>query len=321
MKILGKILLVILIAGTILSVVAVCLVRFNVQSGAPDETDPPGISDETDPPGETEPPADSDETDPPVVPEEFEEIVNFENRDFVIRNVFGESYVSEDVYASRYITTVSGSSMTSAGTDLNGDDDYNACSYFTKLYPITQDSYYTLYVNAKNARVGGYSGVVFASDASDKPYFVYGAINNGRDNATGECDLRLRYGYHSHNGKIDGLITEPRFVQDLDSDGYGQYKIVYDGLTVTVYTMSRGEWTAVYFGGNSSSFTLPEGCSVAVGVYNRHGYGETSQSEGALANGQRTTNICGVRIVVKEDVVELPEASDEAELPVGSVTD
>ena len=55
MKILGKILLIILIAAVVFGAVAVCLIRFNVSSDPPDEKL------QTDVPGETEEP---DETDP-----------------------------------------------------------------------------------------------------------------------------------------------------------------------------------------------------------------------------------------------------------------
>jgi hypothetical protein len=49
------------------------------------------------------------------------------------------------------------------------------------MFPITAETDVTLYVKAKNHRVGGYCGLIFAADAEDHPYFIYGALANGSE--------------------------------------------------------------------------------------------------------------------------------------------
>jgi uncharacterized repeat protein (TIGR02543 family) len=147
------------------------------------------------------------------------------------------------------------------------------------MFPITAETDVTLYVKAKNHRVGGYCGLIFAADAEDHPYFIYGALANGSDGDTGRCEIRARYRYHNDKADIGSKLSDTNFrvAQEL-ADGYGQYKIVYKGLTATVYTKTADGWVQVTFGEDMQSFTLKEGSYISIGIYSRHGHGNMERT-------------------------------------------
>ncbi|MBR6726857.1 MAG: InlB B-repeat-containing protein, partial [Clostridia bacterium] len=212
--------------------------------------------------------------------------IDFTKLTYVARSNNGSAAVSLTDYANLYTTTATATSLTSVPTNNNSSStDSYAKAYYAALAPISADSSYVLYLDAKNVNRGGYSGFVFAADADGKPYFVYGALNNGRDNDTGNCELRPKYGDHSETTLS---TTWYKAAQALTADNCGQYKIVYEGLTATLYTKlsaSPDVWTQVKFG-SMESFTLAEGSYVAIGVYNRHG----------LPSYARTTDIYNASI-------------------------
>lgn len=206
--------------------------------------------------------------EPVVKPELATNPVDFTTLDYIIKDYEGIEDVSEDVYNNLFTTTKTAETLASvpAAGNTDVDTDKNAKGYFAKLLPITEDSYYELTLKAKNNRPGGYCAFVFAADAANKPYMVYGGLNNGGDNDKDKCELRASFGHHA-----DRLSnTYFKEAQDLDENDYASYKVVYEGLTATVYTLIGGEWTQVTFG-DLKAFTLAAGSYVAIGAYNRHG--------------------------------------------------
>ena len=232
--------------------------------------------------------------------------IDFTKLTYVARSNDGSAAVSLSDYADLYTTTATTNSLTSVPTNSNDNStDSNAKAYYANLAKIDATTSYVLYFDAKNVRTGGYAGFVFATDANGKPYFVYGALNNGRDNDLGNCELRPKYGKHSDTTLS---TTWYKAAQALTADGCGQYKVVYEGYTATVYTKlsaSPNVWTQVKFG-SMESFTLAEGSYVAIGVYNRHG----------LPTAARTTNIYNASIegIVQAEIPDSATAVDFANL-------
>jgi hypothetical protein len=154
----------------------------------------------------------------------------------------------------------------------------------TKTFPITEETNYVYYVNAKNNRVGGYTGVIYAVDAAGKAYILYGAHGNGGDDDTSKCLLRAAK--NDFANELFGARKEYAVKQDLTADGFGQYKIVYTGYKVQVFTLSDGEWKLANFGGSNDTITLSAGSQLAIGIYNRE----------SGKDNQRTCAITGSRI-------------------------
>lgn len=217
--------------------------------------------------------------------------IDFTKLDYKIRDwKSNKAYTLEEFNA--WITTdVKANSLATNATDANdpennngGEDDQFATAYFSKLFKITSATSATLYVKAKNNRLGGYCGLIFAADADDHPYFVYGALNNYGDGDQSKSDLRARYRYHNNDSTIGSQLSTAKvqLVQKLDDDGYANFKIVYEGLTATIYTETADGWTKVVFG-DMESFTLKEGSYIALGIYSRHGHANKSRT-GTLLN-------------------------------------
>ena len=154
----------------------------------------------------------------------------------------------------------------------------------TKSYPITADTEYVYYVNAKNNRVGGYTGLIYAMDPGNRAYMLYGALANGGDDDQSKSCLRASFGDFSN--ELFGAKKEALIKQDLTADGFGQYKFVYTGYKVQVFTMSGGEWVLVKFAGQHDTITLKEGSKIVVGIYNRE----------SGKDNQRTCTITGSKI-------------------------
>ena len=228
--------------------------------------------------------------DAPVVePELATNPVDFTTLEYIIRDWKSKEAVSQDDYNVLFTNTITADTFASASADgnTNDDKDSNAKAYYAKLLPITEDSYYELTFKAKNNRDGGYCGFVFAADAENHPWFVYGGISNHADHNSAESDLRARYRYHNDDGSIGSQLSGTAFKKalDLDEAGFASYKVVYEGLTATVYAMAGGEWVHVVFG-DMEAFTLTAGSSVAIGVYNRHGL--TKQRTATLTDAALT---------------------------------
>ena len=133
-----------------------------------------------------------------------------------------------------------------------------AMTYATKLATITNESYFEITLDAKNNTAGTNSGFVYAIAADGTVYSV---------------------------------------ARDLDAEaaaeGYGQYKVVYDGLVVTVYVMANGDWTQL-----GDAVTVAAGTSVAVGIANGASDftydDETGDVLGTPAQNQNTATIANV---------------------------
>ena len=209
--------------------------------------------------------------------------INFTAFDYQNRDWKSHKAYTQEEFNALITTETKANSLSTYATDANApknsdDEDNFATAYFSKMFPITAETDVTLYVNAKNHRVGGYCGLIFAADAENHPYFIYGALANGRDDDTGRCELRARYRYHNNDSSIGSQLsgTSFRVTQEL-VDGFGQYKIVYKGLTVTVYTKTADGWVQVTFG-DMKNFTLKEGSYISLGIYSRHGHAEKKRT-------------------------------------------
>ena len=183
-------------------------------------------------------------------------------------------YGATSEFAELYTITVTDTSIV---TGLNPDyktfkkadgttdkySGYEQRTYFSaEMFAISETTSYELVISSKLNRKGGYAGLVFACDAANYPYFVYGAFDNQSDTA-GKSELRVRKGVHGTSASQN----EKAFLTLLtDTDGYGTIKVVYEGYNVSFYGLvAEDKWEE--FGG--MSITLPKGAKVAPGVFNR----------------------------------------------------
>ena len=136
------------------------------------------------------------------------------------------------------------------------------------MYNITSTTSYEYTFEAKNDRAGGYVGVVFAYDVNGKlPYFAYGEFDNRSDK--GSCiHIRYRKGHSEAESYACAVNTnEVTAVVKQTTDGYGQYKVIYEGFNVKFcYLNTSGAYVQL-----GSTITLPAGSKVCVGVYSRAG--------------------------------------------------
>ena len=240
--------------------------------------------------------------------------VDFTALDYIIRDWKSKEAVSAEDYNKLFTNTITADTFASksAAGNTDNDKDDNAKAFYAKLATITENSYYELTFKAKNNRDGGYSGFVIAADAENHPWFVYGGISNHGDDDQNKSDLRARYRYHNNDGSIGSQLSSAKvqLALDLDAAGFASYKVVYEGLTATVYALVGGEWTQVVFG-DMEAFTLTEGSSVAIGVYNRHGL-----------DRQRTTTVTAATLIAGATEVPVDfEALNYQTLINGAVSD
>jgi hypothetical protein len=128
--------------------------------------------------------------------------IDFTKLDYVNRDWKSKVAYTDEEFAAWITAKAEANSLSTTATAANdpdnsngGDDDQFATAHFSKLFPIDASTSATLYVKAKNNRLGGYCGLIFAADADDHPYFVYGALNNYGDDDKEKSDLRARYRY------------------------------------------------------------------------------------------------------------------------------
>lgn len=149
--------------------------------------------------------------------------------------------------------------------------------------PLREGFRYEYYFKARNNRdllasdkgIGS-AGVVFAIDSKDKPYFLYGEFTNNSDLGINKgAQLDVRYDTYS-SAVVNGTANSSAMVKTETIGGlvYGLYKIVYDGFNVTCYWMdTSGNYQPI-----GSSFTLPQGSRISIGVESRQGYGATERT-------------------------------------------
>ena len=167
-------------------------------------------------------------------------------------------------YTSKFTVTATENAITSAPKG-DGDDR----SYFsTKMYNITSSTRYEYTFEAKNNRAHRYAGVIFAYDMNGKfPYFAYGEFDNNSDEGSCIYIAYRRGHYDTANYACAVNSDEVTAVVKQTADGYGQYKVIYEGLKVKFcYLNTSGEYVQL-----GSTITLPAGSKVCVGVYSRPG--------------------------------------------------
>ena len=161
-------------------------------------------------------------------------------------------------YDSKYKVTATENSISS---EPIGEAD-NRSYYAKKMFTITADTYYEYTFSVKNNRAKGYAGVLFAYDKDKYPYMVYGAFQNeSLEGAT--TYLSFRKGHQEKEGSAVNNNEASTPTVKLTDDGYGQYKIVYDGYKASLlYLDQNGAYVKTL-----SDVTLPEGSKVCFGVY------------------------------------------------------
>ena len=171
---------------------------------------------------------------------------------------------AQNNYTSLFTVTATDTALNSAP---KGEAD-NRSYFSTKMYNITSSTRYEYTFEAKNDRAGGYVGVIFAYDVNGKlPYFAYGEFDNRSD--VGSCiHIRYRKGHSDEQSYACAVNTnDVTAVVKQTTDGYGQYKVIYEGFNVKFcYLNTSGAYTQI-----GSTITLPAGSKVCVGVYSRAG--------------------------------------------------
>ena len=193
---------------------------------------------------------------------------------------------AQNNYTSLFTVTATDTALNSAP---KGEAD-NRSYFSTRMYNITSTTSYEYTFEAKNDRAGGYVGVVFAYDVNGKlPYFAYGEFDNRSDK--GSCiHIRYRKGHSEAESYACAVNTnEVTAVVKQTTDGYGQYKVIYEGFNVKFcYLNASGAYVQL-----GSTITLPAGSKVCVGVYSRAG--------ATAANERRTVSLRNCVLTAKND--------------------
>lgn len=161
---------------------------------------------------------------------------------------------------SRYINSTGTTSYDGSG---------GGRAYFLQdQFAISDSTHYEYVFKAKNNIEKEYAGIVFAFGGG-LAYIMYGSFDNTAESPnTGVSSIHLTKGLHSSSSKDCSTGHQNRFLKvDVDNEGFGHYKIVYNGYKVTAYALTdraNGVYTQI-----GSSITLPSGSEVALGVYAR----------------------------------------------------
>ena len=172
--------------------------------------------------------------------------------------------------------------------DFNGKSGNECRAYVSnEQVQISADTKFEYVFQAKNHTKGGSAGVVFAF-ANGLPYFIYGAFDNSTTYESGKSYIRVHKGLHKDNNKDCDTEFGDRYypVVDLDSDGYGTYKIVFNGYTVSFYGLKDKSYEKI-----GNSITLPNDAQIALGAFNR----ENNSS------GERTIKIRNAAVYAMND--------------------
>ena len=193
-----------------------------------------------------------------------------------------------DNYTSLFDVTATEKELTSKAKGVGDDRSY----FSTKMYNITSSTRYEYTFEAKNNSAGGYAGVMFAYDVNGLyPYFAYGEFDNRSTAGEGNCiHISCRKAHHNHENYNWCVVTpDLTAVVKQTDDGYGQYKVIYEGYNVKFcYLNTSGEYVQL-----GSTITLPAGSKVCVGVYSCNG----SKS----ANADRTVSLRNCVLTAKND--------------------
>ena len=232
---------------------------------------------------------------------------------------------SKNNFEDRFTVTATENSISFEAKNGGADRYY----YSSKMFPITEDTYYEYVFEARNnpANPTGYAGVVFAYGQDDDayiengdkgpndkhivcPYIIYGALQNKSDDGD-EFYLDVNYG-HQNSGYMLNPTTATG-VGKATADGYNTYKVVYDGLKVTLFYLdAEGNFTQMF---SDFDFTLPVGSKVAFGVYNREG-----TRNAAVRNAVLTSYTVGIDVIIAKDAIAPSIAAGDAEIAKGGYT-
>ena len=201
------------------------------------------------------------EPEAPEAPEEEEEEVAIDDLlPFVENNAVdfaGLTYKSlfagaesTDKFEEIYNVIADGNSLNAPAKDTtNNDKNYNLGYVAQTEYAITADSYYVYEFQAKLNRKGGYAGIVFAANGNEH-YFVGSAFANDGDHKVGDKQASHSQIFKNEwNGNLNGEFGDHHAVLIGTEEGYGHWRVIYDGLTVYVqYVDVDGNWA--YVGGD-----------------------------------------------------------------------
>ena len=167
-------------------------------------------------------------------------------------------------YTSVYNVTATDNSLSSK--PKSGGE--NRAYYSTEMYTIDSTTHYEYTFEAKNNRAKGYAGVIFAYDTAGLlPYFAYGEFDNSSDK--GSCiHIRFRKGHFDTSSYSCAVNSDEvtAAVKQTD-DGYGQFKIIYEGYNVKFcYLNENGQYVQL-----GSTIRLPAGSKICLGVFSREG--------------------------------------------------
>ncbi len=173
-----------------------------------------------------------------------------------------ELYYTVDKTA-RHINTTGTTDYVGSGSGTN-----TRAQFSQQTFTINDSTHYEYLFKAKNNTNGEYAGIVFAF-GEGLPYIMYGAFNNtGVSPNTGASDIILTKGVHESSSLSYSIGHKRSYLKlALDSEGYGHYKIVYNGYDVSVYGLVDSE-KAVYRK-MGDSIKLPSDAKVALGIYAR----------------------------------------------------
>ena len=183
---------------------------------------------------------------------------------------------SKKKFDEEYDVTIDGATFITRANSTTSSEKSDNLGYAAQTeYPITADTYYVYEFRAKLNRDTGYAGVVFAINGNDH-YFAGGAFasDGDHDNADGTRASHIVLYNGSWSGNLNSTFGDHHPVPTLaDSEGYGSWRIIYDGLDIYVqYIAKDGNWAYIASSsGSNAHITLPEGSFVAFGAHNRGG--------------------------------------------------
>lgn len=179
---------------------------------------------------------------------------------------------------------------TEFSSSQKGDGDARSI-YSTLMFDITADTYYQYEFEAKN-NSGSNAGVIFAyatnpnaytqgkddwdaaaEGSKTAPYCLQGVFQNSADIGAADKGVKLSvfFGRDNHDKyklpvSSSNNATTVTGVAAQNADGYVKYKVVYNGLNVTVLYNSNTN-PELYL--TAYEITLPEGAKIAFGVFGR----------------------------------------------------
>ena len=207
-----------------------------------------------------------DETTTPVTPPKLDYVeINWKSlyEQGLMRSqwLYDISYSLND-YTSLFDVTATEKKLTSKAKGVGDDRSY----FSTKMYNITPSTSYEYTFEAKNNSAGGYAGVMFAYDVNGLyPYFAYGEFDNRP--TEGSCIIGCRKAHYNYDNYDWCDVTQDFTAVVKTADGYGQYKVIYEGYNVKFcYLNTSGQYVQL-----GDTITLPTGSKVCVGVYSCNG--------------------------------------------------